>query len=308
MNNEEYIVGNEASGDRADKVLASHFTQISRTQLQVLFGENRILRNGFPMGKGDKLLANDRVTIHFFEKKQNVLVPMAIALKILYEDDDIVVVDKKSGSVVHPGNGTGEDTLVHALLHHCNGKLSLAGGELRPGVVHRLDKETSGVILFAKTDEAYLKLVKMFSQREIQKEYIALVVGIPPLRSGSIKQPIGRHPINRTKMAIDPKGRTAHTDWKLEKAFSGNLGPYALIHCDLHTGRTHQIRVHLSHIGHPIVGDATYGYKNQLKTELPLRVFLHAKKVTFHHPIKNTLITLEAPLHSDFSDIVNILG
>ena len=173
-------------------------------------------------------------------------VAVEIPLDVIFEDEHIIVINKASGMVTHPGSGTGSDTLVHALLHHCNGRLSAIGMPDRPGIVHRLDKDTSGVMVVAKTDLAYYSLTNAFSERLTKKCYLAFVSGVPKLQSGSIKESIGRHPTHRTRMAVQPNGRNAHTDWKFLESFGDQA---SLIECLIHTGRTHQIRVHMSHIG-----------------------------------------------------------
>ena len=207
--------------------------------------------------------------------------------------------------VVHPGDGTREDALVHALLHHCDEKLSTVGAPERPGIVHRLDKDTTGVIVVAKTDPVHHALVKQFAERETGKEYLALASDVPREKSGSVTLPIGRHPTIRVKMAVVENGKPAHTDWEIIESF-GNLA--SLIRCRIHTGRTHQIRVHLSSLGHPVVGDETYGFKPaRSKIPSPPRVLLHAQKLSFTHPANGELMTVEAPVPEDFSDYLKLL-
>ncbi|HYD85824.1 MAG TPA: RluA family pseudouridine synthase, partial [Opitutus sp.] len=201
----------------------------------------------------------------------------------------------------HPGAATGEDTLVHALLAHCKGTLSGIGGVERPGIVHRLDRETSGIILVAKSDKAHRGLAEQFSERALQKEYLAIVSGAPALISGSIRKPIGRNKQHRHKMGvveIADGGKDAHTDWEVVEKF-GDVA--ALVRCAIHTGRTHQIRVHLKSLGHILLGDAVYGWKmdTRLKRQ-PERVMLHAEHLVFAHPITKKTLDLRAPLPSDF--------
>lgn len=297
-----FIVPKGIVHERADKLLALHFTQYSRVQIQRTFEEGNVSRDGKVIDKKTPLSEGEDIKIVFLEPKPTEINPVEIPLEILYEDNDILAINKTIGMIVHPGSGTGEDTLVHALLHHTKGKLSLAGGAERPGVVHRLDKETTGVILFAKTDEAYFKLIKMFAERKIHKEYLALVAGVPQLKSGSIKKPIGRDTRIRVKMCVTDKGRPAHTDWVLEKTFSYT----ALLRCYLLTGRTHQIRVHLSSINHPILGDITYGYRFKKGEKIQVsRVMLHAERISFVHPITNKPMEIVAPLPEDFKDYMN---
>jgi 23S rRNA pseudouridine1911/1915/1917 synthase len=204
--------------------------------------------------------------------------------------------------VVHPGAGTREDTLVHALLAHCEGELSGIGGVERPGIVHRLDRETSGVMLVAKTDAAHRGLAEQFAQRTSHKEYLALVDGAPGLLSGSIRRPIGRNPTQRHKMGIvegEKGGRDAHTDWERVETFGGTVA--SLIRCVLHTGRTHQIRVHLKALGHVLLGDLVYGWKPVLRMPGPVpRVMLHAERLQVTHPSTGKPLDLHAPLPADF--------
>lgn len=290
--------------ERADKLLASYFTDFSRAQIQRTFEEGQVKRSGQVIDKKTLLNENDIIEIEFLKPKATQIRPVDIPLEILYEDEDLLAINKTIGIIVHPGSGTGENTLVHALLHHTKGKLSLAGGKERPGVVHRLDKETTGVMLFAKTDQAYFKLIKMFAERKVNKEYLALVAGVPHLKSGSIKTPIGRDTRVRVKMAVIPEGRPAHTDWVLEKSF----GASALLRCYLHTGRTHQIRVHLSSINHPILGDITYGYRFKKEHGLEVtRVMLHSERIQFEHPVTKKEIQILAPLPQDFIDYFNYM-
>lgn len=300
-----FVVPEGFKGERADKVLANHFTEFSRTQIQGLFEAGQVQLRDKVIGKNERLNERDVLEVAFLVPKASTLKPVNIPLDILYEDEDIVVVNKTAGMVVHPGNATGENTLCHALLYHTEGKLSLAGGEERAGVVHRLDKETSGAILFAKTDEAYVELIKMFAEREVDKEYLAIVDGVPRLDSGCIKNPIGRNPRNRVKMRIDDEnGREAHTEWEVEGRFARS----ALLRCFLYTGRTHQIRVHLSHIGHPILGDNVYGYRFKREHVMePKRVMLHSERLGFRHPITGEGLIIRAPLPKDFQEQLDVL-
>lgn len=299
-----FIVPEGVMSERADKVLALHFKDISRVQIQRTFEKGNVVCKGKVLEKNTKINEGDAIEILFLKPKATEIKPVDIPLEILYEDKDLLVINKSVGMIVHPGSGTSEDTLVHALLHHTGGKLSLAGGEKRPGVVHRLDKETTGVILFAKTDKAYLKLIKMFEDRKINKEYLALVSGVPHLQSGSIKAPIGRDPRARVKMAIIPNGRPARTDWVLEEKLLSS----ALLRCYLLTGRTHQIRVHLASINHPILGDTTYGYRLKKEHEVAApRVMLHAERIAFEHPISGEQMLFCAPLPEDFKEYLKML-
>jgi 23S rRNA pseudouridine1911/1915/1917 synthase len=230
--------------------------------------------------------------------------PVAIPLNVLYEDEHLLAVNKAAGMVVHPGVGTGEDTLVHALLAHCAGGLSGVGGIERPGIVHRLDKGTSGVLLVAKNDAAHRGLSEQFAGRQLRKEYLALVAGVPRLRSGMIERAISRHPVHRERMTVGEGGRPARTDWEIVEAFGGRA---ALVRCRIHSGRTHQIRVHLKSIGHPLIGDTTYGWKADPHLPDPGRVMLHAERIAFLHPVTARPLDLRAPLPADFTNLLATL-
>ncbi len=305
-----YTHPEDAPAMRADKAVATFFSsEVSRSRLEESFKLERVKIDGSPIKKNYKLSAGETLEIELPEPLPSEVAGVDIPVEILYEDEHIVLVNKPAGMTVHPGSGTGEDTLVHAMTHHTKGKLSLAGGAMRPGIVHRLDKETSGVLVMAKTDVAYYRLVEMFSNRELDKEYIALVCGAPSVRGGIIKKPIARHPVFRTKMCAceEGEGREAKTQWKLEKSFGGRA---ALISCKIFTGRTHQIRVHLSDLGFPILGDYSYRFqKNKMKEiEAPERVMLHAHKLAFNHPIDpDKFIEVSAPPPEDFKALEKIL-
>jgi 23S rRNA pseudouridine1911/1915/1917 synthase len=231
-----------------------------------------------------------------------------IPLDVLFEDKHLLAVNKESGMIVHPGAGTGEDTLVHALLAHCRGGLSGIGGVERPGIVHRLDRETSGIILVAKTDKAHRGLAEQFSERALQKEYLALVAGHLELMSGSVRKAIGRNKQHRHKMAtveVAEGGRDAHTDWEIVERF-GQVA--TLLRCTIHTGRTHQIRVHMKSLGHILLGDDVYGWKPDPRlARQPERVMLHAEHLVFEHPVTHKQIDLRAPLPKDMAAMVTQL-
>ncbi|MDE3084772.1 MAG: RluA family pseudouridine synthase, partial [Verrucomicrobiota bacterium] len=213
--------------------------------------------------------------------------------------------NKPAGTVVHPGVGTGEDTLVHALLAHCAGQLSGIGGVERPGIVHRLDKETSGVLLVAKTDAAHRALADQFASRSLQKDYLALVSGALSAPRGVIDRAIARHSVHRHRMTVGEGGRAARTDWERVEAFGQEA---AFVRCRIHTGRTHQIRVHMKSISHPLLGDATYGWKtNPRLSKQPPRVMLHAERIAFAHPMTGKPLDLRAPLPADFAAMLKVL-
>lgn len=293
---------------RADKAVAAFLAdEISRSRLEESFREGKVKIGGQPIAKKLELRAGDCVEIELPPPLETEVKPVDIPVEILFEDDDVVVVNKPAGMTVHPGSGTGNDTLVHAMMFHCRGKLSMAGGAMRPGIVHRLDKETSGVMIMAKNDNAYYRLVEMFSERELDKEYAAIVSGVPNVGSGTIRKPIGRHPVFKTKMCISEAGRDARTDWTLVEKFANKA---ALLSCKIFTGRTHQIRVHLTDLGYPILGDYTYCFqKNKFREiEPPQRVMLHAKKLRLPHPTKRgQIIDAEAPFPEDFRNLLETL-
>ncbi len=288
------------AGARADKFLASQVKDVSRARVQDAFAHNQVWLGGHAIPKSHRVARGDILTIELVELPASEVNAVEGTLTVLFEDEDVLVLNKTSGLIMHPGSGTGEDTLVHFALHHTGGKLSQLGGTQRPGVVHRLDKDTSGAVVLAKSDRAYLALIKYFSEREVAKEYLALVRGVPKLRSGSIREPIGRNPVVRVKMAVvrPDKGKAAHTDWSVVEAFGKSA---ALVRCWLHTGRTHQIRVHLAHLGHILLGDQTYGWKPRAgDIAKPRRVMLHAEVLAFIHPATGEPLEFRAPLPPDF--------
>ena len=305
-----YVHPEEAEPERADKALAAFLaSEISRSRLEESFKNGAVKIAGEPILKKRILESGDIVEVALPELPPTCVNPVEIPIEILYEDEDVVVVNKPAGMTVHPGSGTGEDTLCHAMMFHCGGKLSMAGGAMRPGIVHRLDKETSGVMIMAKTDSAYYSLVKMFSERDMEKTYVALVCGVPSVRTGSIQKPIARHPEFRTKMCVSDaaSGRDAHTDWEMLESFGADA---ALLKCRIHTGRTHQIRVHLSSIGFSILGDYTYSFqKNKMKKiEPPRRVMLHAYSLKMRHPLDpSKTIDASAKPPADFLGLIKKL-
>lgn len=291
---------------RADKVLHAQMPDLSRSRVQRFFELGLVWRDDDALDKSDKVYAGDVISYELPEVKPAELRPVDIPLNVLFEDKHMIAIDKAPGMVVHPGAGTGEDTLVHALLHHCKGKLSGIGGEERPGIVHRLDKETSGVIVAAKSDPAFLALTKAFSERRTHKCYLALVAGSPTKQGDTVDAPIGRHTANRQKMCIRNDGRNAVSDWEVAERF-GNVA--TLLRVVIHTGRTHQVRVHMSHIGLPLAGDELYGWhENKWPKTVPIpRIMLHAWKLEVPHPASKESLELEAPLPKDFADALSAL-
>jgi 23S rRNA pseudouridine1911/1915/1917 synthase len=302
-------VPENARPDRADKVLAAAFPDYSRVAFQRAFDAMLVKRGGVPLSRDAYVLANDVIAFSFPENKPASLMAVDIPLEVVFEDKSLLVVNKTSGMVVHPGAATGEDTLVHALLAHCEGSLSGVGGVERPGIVHRLDRETSGLIIVAKTDKAHRGLAAQFAERSLVKEYLALVAGAPGLISGSIRKSMGRNKQQRHKMGlveIADGGKEAHTDWEVVERF-GKLA--TLMKCTLHTGRTHQIRVHMKALGHVLLGDAVYGWKPDPRwTPPPERVMLHASRLVVTHPITGKSMELRAPLPPDFEQQIKALS
>jgi 23S rRNA pseudouridine1911/1915/1917 synthase len=279
---------------RLDVFLARHLPAYSRSRIQQLIRGGSVTLNGAAARPSDIVRAGHQVALTEPPPEKIDIEPEAIPLDILFEDDDMIVINKPPGLVVHPGAGHRERTLVNALLHHCP-NLSGIGGEERPGIVHRLDKDTSGCIVVAKNDHAHRALSQQFAARTVEKVYLALVAGKMRRHAGKIEEKIGRHPVHRKKMSVEPKrGREAKTEYRVVRA----LETATLIECRLHSGRTHQIRVHLHHIGHPVLGDKVYGAK--FAKNYP-RQMLHAWKLGFLHPRSNGWKLFEAPLPEDFA-------
>lgn len=304
MDPNSYRVPPNVRRSRADKVLAGAFSQHSRAALQRAFEAGLVRCGGQVIAKSDAVKAGDTLEFTLPEITPAELKPVAIPLDVLYEDEHLLAINKAAGMVVHPGVGTGEDTLVHALLAHCAGGLSGVGGVERPGIVHRLDKETSGMLLVAKHDAAHRGLSEQFAGRHLRKEYLALVSGVPRLKSGVIERAISRHPVHRERMTVGEGGRPARTDWEVVETFGDKA---ALVRCRIHSGRTHQIRVHLKSIGHPLLGDRTYGWKPDPKLPMPPRIMLHAERIAFLHPVTARALDLHAPLPRDFADVLTAL-
>ncbi len=289
---------------RADKVLCTQLPEWSRSRVQKLFDAGLVWRDDEALSKSEKLRSGDLISYEIPPATKSSLTPADIPLEVIFEDEDLLAINKAPGMVTHPGAGTGQDTLVHALLHHCKGALSSIGGEERPGIVHRLDKDTSGVIVVAKSDRAYLALSEAFAQRNTNKCYLAIVAGQPGLPGGNIDQPIGRHPANRLKMCIRRDGRPAQSDWELVS----RIGHWAsTVKVRIHTGRTHQVRVHMAHIGLPLCGDSTYGWQaNSTPAGIVVpRVMLHAWKLQIPHPVSGEMLNLEAPIPEDFRKLTS---
>jgi 23S rRNA pseudouridine1911/1915/1917 synthase len=290
---------------RADKALAIAFPEHSRTALQRAFDAGHVLLQGTAIKRDHSVVGGDELEFSFPDVVPMELKGVDIPLDVLFEDKHMLAVNKAAGMIVHPGAATGEDTLVHALLSHCADTLSGIGGVERPGIVHRLDKETTGVIVVAKTDKAHRALADQFASRTLKKEYLALVAGVPPLLSGTIDRGIARHPTHRHRMTVGEGGKPARTSWERVETF-GTIA--ALLRCQNFTGRTHQIRVHLKSLGHPILGDSLYGWRPdpRLATQ-PARVMLHAEHLVLAHPVSGKELDLRAPLPKDFLAMMKTL-
>lgn len=295
------ITNSDYIGLRLDKVLASELKDRSREFIMRLIDEGEVLVNDKKAKNSYRVKENDEITINIPEAKNLDATPQDIPLDIVYEDDDIIVINKPRDLVVHPSNGHEDGTLVNALLAHCT-NLSGINGVKRPGIVHRIDKDTTGLLVVAKNDYAHEFLAKQLEDHTLHREYIALVKGVIKEEDGKIIAPIGRDKYNRQKMAVDVKnGKPAVTHFHVLKRFN----QYTLISCVLETGRTHQIRVHMNYIGYPIEGDPVYGPKSHLlfdKGQL-----LHAEKLILIHPKTKKKMTFSAPLPKDFQDVIDNL-
>jgi len=290
-----------AARTRLDRFLTDALTGYSRARLQQLIRDGFITRNGAAARPRDLVHPGDEITVSEPPAQRLDNRPEAIPLDILFEDDDLIVINKPPGLVVHPGAGHREHTLVNALLHHCAAQSGI-GGKERPGIVHRLDKDTSGCLVVAKNDAAHQGLGAQFAARDVEKIYLALVSGKLRQPAGTIEGKIGRHPVHRKRMAVaSVRGRAAKTEYRVVRA-SENA---SLVQCRLHSGRTHQIRVHFHHVGHPVLGDKVYAPK--LAKNFP-RQMLHAWKLGFRHPRTGEWHRFEAPLPDDFTGALSSLG
>ena len=292
----------DQEGERVDAFLGRSVEGLSRAAAQRLLEEGAILCDGRVPRKNDKLKVGAQLTVTLPEPEPTCALPEEIPLDVIYEDGDVIVVNKPVGLVVHPAPGHPNGTLVNALLHHCGDSLSGVGGELRPGIVHRIDRDTSGLIIVAKNDAAHLALSAQLQDHSLYREYETVVIGGMPEEEGTVNAPIGRHTRDRKRMAIDRQnGREAVTHWTVLARYAG----YTHLQCRLETGRTHQIRVHLASIGHPVLGDLVYG----LKKPYPGLVgqCLHARRLSFLHPRTGERITVESPLPDYFTKVLHKL-
>ena len=287
--------------ERIDKYITNRIPDLSRMMVQKLIEENQILVNEKTVKTSYSVQKGDKITITIPEIKKTALKPQDIPLDIIYEDNDILVVNKAKGMVVHPAAGNPEGTLVNAVMAHCKENLSGIGGELRPGIVHRLDKDTSGLLIIAKNDKSHIQMSKQIQNREVKKIYIALVRGVIPENEATINMPIGRSIQDRKKMAVTKKGKEAITHFQVLERFD----KYTLLKIKIDTGRTHQIRVHMAEIGYPVVGDILYSNgKNEFGIEGQM---LHAISLDFKHPITQKLLHLKAPLPEYFEEVLKKL-
>lgn len=287
---------------RSDKFISENVPELTRSHIKKLFESGMILINDQVKNPSYKLKAGDRIEIELPEPKELEAVPQNIPLDIVYEDDDVLIINKPRGMVVHPAAGNEDGTLVNAVMYHCGDKLSAINGVIRPGIVHRIDKDTTGLLAVAKNDKAHLALSDQLKDRSLSRKYFALVHGNIKDDSGTIDAPIARSENDRKKMTVTNKNsRDAVTDYTVLERF----GKYTLVKCCLRTGRTHQIRVHMRYLGHPIVGDKTYGVK---KDEWSLEgQLLHAGEIGFIHPETGEKMSFTAPMPDDFEKILNIL-
>ena len=292
----------DASGVRIDTYIAEKVDELSRNAAQKLIDEGLVLYAGKPVKKRDKTVAGRVYTVTVPDPESTELVPQDIPLDIVYEDRDVIVVNKPRGMVVHPAPGHPDNTLVNALMHHCGDSLSGINGEIRPGIVHRIDKDTSGLIIAAKNDAAHRKLASQLKDHTLSRVYEAVVCG-NIMESGTVSAPIGRHPTDRKRQSVtSKKSREAVTHYEPIANYKG----YCHVRCRLETGRTHQIRVHMAYIGHPVLGDMVYGRK---KPEKGLEgQCLHARELSFIHPTTEVEIHLTTPLPGYFTEVLKKLG
>ena len=296
----ELTAATEHAGVRLDAFLSADGA-LTRSQAARLIAEGRVRVNGKPAAKSARLSGGETVTVDVPQLRETALPPQDIPLDVVYEDDDVIVVNKPTGLVVHPAPGHPDGTLVNALLHHCGDSLSGIGGEKRPGIVHRIDRDTSGLIIAAKNDAAHLALSAQLKDHSLSRTYECLVTGNMKQDSGTVDAPIGRSSADRKKMAVVPTGRRAVTHWEVVARYPG----VTHLRCRLETGRTHQIRVHMAHIGHPILGDTVYGAKKPVPGLTGQ--CLHATGLRFIHPRTGEPVELHCPLPPEFTAMLQKL-
>ena len=296
----ELTAATEHAGVRLDAFLSADGA-LTRSQAARLIAEGRVRVNGKPAAKSARLSGGETVTVDVPQLRETALPPQDIPLDVVYEDDDVIVVNKPTGLVVHPAPGHPDGTLVNALLHHCGDSLSGIGGEKRPGIVHRIDRDTSGLIIAAKNDAAHLALSAQLKDHSLSRTYECLVTGNMKQDSGTVDAPIGRSSADRKKMAVVPTGRRAVTHWEVVARYPG----ITHLRCRLETGRTHQIRVHMAYIGHPILGDTVYGAKKPVPGLTGQ--CLHATGLRFIHPRTGDPVELHCPLPPEFTAMLQKL-
>lgn len=308
----ELIVSAEHAGQRLDRFLVAHLPELSRTRIQSLVQDGFVRVSGMAVKPSYHVEAGDRVEVEVPEAAPPGVEAESIPLDVLYEDEYLAVINKPAGMIIHPGAGAQTGTMVAALLDHFGGEegLSTVGGPMRPGIIHRLDKDTSGAVVIARTDEAHKKLVEEFQNREVQKTYVALLHGKIKGEKGTIDLPVARDLRRRSRMtARRREGREARTDWQVKLRMDG----FTLVEANLHTGRTHQIRVHFSTVGCPVVGDTLYGAPRQERVgsqampELE-RTFLHSARLSFEHPVSGKVLSFRAPLAPELADYARKLA
>ena len=311
MGGENSILTGTVGAGRLDSAIAAALPDLSRARVQALLAENALTIDGESVADGStKKFTGRSFSLSIPAPRPDKAEAQDMALVVVYEDDHLLIVDKPAGLVVHPAAGHPDGTLVNALLHHCRGKLSGIGGVERPGIVHRIDRDTSGLLVVAKSDKAHEGLAKLFAAHDIERRYLAIVSGIPAPPAGTVRTQIGRSPTNRKKMAVlpDNKGKHAVTHFKTEERFKST----ALVSCTLETGRTHQVRVHMAHIGHPLIGDSVYSNRqnpyrigpNQSKFG---RQALHAAVLGFIHPFSGETMRFESRLPEDMQLLLSEL-
>ncbi|HUC84139.1 MAG TPA: RluA family pseudouridine synthase [Candidatus Acidoferrales bacterium] len=307
---EKFVIEQSLPGGRLDVFLRDKYPAASRGILQRLIEQGHIRVNGQIVKPTHAPRAGEEVEVHWPEARSAEVQPEEIPLEVLFEDDSLLVINKPPGLVVHPAAGHEEHTLVNALLHHCEGTLSGIGGVARPGIVHRLDKETSGCLVVAKNDETHVGLARQFEGRTVEKFYDAIVLGVVARDAGEIRASIARHPTHRKRMAVrdNEESRFAHTTYRVLE----RLVHSTHVEAEIHTGRTHQIRVHFQFLGHPLLGDTNYGAKaNKRFTDVTgyaaPRVLLHARKLSFVHPGSGKKMKFTAPLPDDFKSAISFL-
>lgn len=295
-----WLIEEADQGIRIDKFLSEQAEELSRSRIQSLVKEAAILLNGAPCKSNSKLKCGDEITLTLPEDEELCVEAEEMELDIRYEDSDVIVVNKPKNMVVHPAAGHAHGTLVNGLMYHCK-DLSGINGVLRPGIVHRIDKDTSGLLIIAKNDMAHRDLVEQLQRKSVNRLYYALVHGVIQHEFGTIDAPIGRDPKDRQKMAVVAEhSKDARTHFKVLERFSN----FTLVECRLETGRTHQIRVHMQYIGHPVAGDPKYSYRKPFGTS---GQFLHAHTLTFVHPRTKEVITVEAELPKEFAEVLETL-